>query len=92
MMDTGEPPMTTPFTTTGTLTDATTLTLDVPVPAGGGRVRVTVEPIPVSDPLNLIEFFDQLERDQAARGHVPMTREEIDAFMREERAGWDHRP
>lgn len=83
--------MNAPFTTTGTLTDATTLTLDSPAPVGG-RVRVTVEPIPVASPLNLEQFFEQLRKDQQARGHVPMTREQIDAFMREERAGWDHRP
>ncbi|MCU0703454.1 MAG: hypothetical protein MUF18_05700 [Fimbriiglobus sp.] len=83
--------MTPPFTTTGTLTDATTLTLDSPAPVGG-RVRVTLEAVAEPDPLNLLEFFEQLERDQAARGHVPLTREEIDAHMREERAGWDHRP
>jgi hypothetical protein len=80
------------FTATGTLTDGSTVTLDAPVPLKAGRVRVTVEPLPPADPLNLIDFFDQLERDQAARGHVPMTREEIDAFMREERAAWNDRP
>ena len=81
------------FTTTGTLTDGTTLTLDTPAPAGSGRVRVTVEPIPAagSDPLNLNEFFEQLRKDHEARGHVPLSREEIDAFMREERAGWEGR-
>lgn len=90
-MDTGGHTMKTPFTTTGTLTDATIVTLDAPAPMGG-RVRVTVEPVIEQDPLNLLEFFDQLRQDQAARGHVPMTRDEIDEFMREERAGWDHRP
>jgi len=84
--------MTPPFTPTGTLADATTVTLDSPAPIGG-RVRVTVESVPDEPkPLNLLEFFDQLRKDQAARGHVPMTREEIDEFIREERAGWDHRP
>ena len=84
--------MATPFTTTGTLTDATTVTLDAPAPVGGGRVRVTVEPLPAAGGLNLTDFFDQLQKDQAARGHVPLTREEIDEFMRQERAAWDHRP
>jgi hypothetical protein len=84
--------MTTPFTTTGTLTDGTTLTLDAPVPVGSGRVKVTVTIVPSPSPLDLEQFFDELRREQQARGHVPMTREEIDEFMREERAGWDHRP
>ena len=91
-MDTGGDAMTTPFTTTGTLTGPTTVTLDAPAPLGGGRVRVTMEPVPVTSPLNLEQFFDELREGQQARGHVPMTREEIDEFMREERAGWDHRP
>jgi hypothetical protein len=51
-----------------------------------------VEPVAEPPPLNLTEFFDQLRQEQQARGHVPRTREEIDAAMREERAGWDHRP
>lgn len=84
--------MTTPFTTTGTLTDPTTVTLDAPAPMTGGKVWVTVGPAPPSSPLNLEQFFDELREEQQARGHVPMTREEIDEFMREERAGWDHRP
>ncbi len=84
--------MTATFTTTGTLTDDKTLTLDTPAPQGVGRVRVTVETIAEPQPLNLVEFFDDLREEQQARGHVPRTREEIDAAMREERAGWDHRP
>ena len=84
--------MNTTFTTTGTLTDATTVTLDAPAPVGSGRVRVMVEPIPDSGPLNLTDFFNELRKEQVARGHVPLTREEIDEFMKQERAGWDHRP
>lgn len=84
--------MSTPFTTTGTLTGGTTLTLDAPVPTGSGRVRVTVEPMADEPKPNWLAVLEQIWADQNARGHVPMTREEIDAFMREERAGWDHRP
>ena len=84
--------MTATFTTTGTLTDGKTLTLDTPAPQGTGRVRVTVEPVAEPPALNLLDFFEELRKEQQARGHVPRTREEIDAAMREERAGWDHRP
>lgn len=84
--------MNTTFTTTGVLTDGKTLTLDTAAPVGSGRVKVTVEPIPQDQPLKLLEFFDELRKDQQARGHVPLTRDEIDAMMAEERAGWGHRP
>jgi len=83
--------MTPAFSTTATTTDGMTLTLDTPAPVGSGRVRVTVEPVAAPQPLKLLEFLDQLQKDQQARGHVPRTREEIDASVSEERAGWDHR-
>ena len=61
--------MTATFTTTGTLTDATTLTLDTPAQTGTGRVRVTVEAMPDEPPsLNLIEYFDQLRKVQQTPG------------------------
>lgn len=84
--------MTATFTTTGTIADGKIVTLDTTAPVGVGRVRVTVEPVIEPPPLNLTGFFDQLRQEQQARGHVSRTREEIDAAMREERAGWDHRP
>lgn len=78
----------------GVLKDATTVILDQPSPVTSGRVEVLVPAPPTDQPPKppLAEFFDQLRERQAARGHVPMTREEIDAVIREEPAGWDERP
>ena len=84
--------MTATFTTTATITDGKTLTLDTPAPVGTGRVRVTVEALAEEPKPKWLEVLDEIRAGQIARGHVPMTREEIDAFMAEERAGWDHRP
>lgn len=84
--------MTATFTTTGTLTDSKTLTLDTPAPPGTSRVRVTVEAMADEPPPKWLQVLDEIRAGQVARGHVPLTREEIDAFMREERAAWEDRP
>jgi len=81
--------MTGSFTATGTLKDGQTIVLDQPVSAPRGRVRLVVEPLDATTarvPLN--EFLDDLRQRQAARGHVPRTREEIDRALQEERAAW----
>lgn len=84
--------MSTTWTTTGTVTDATTVRLNEPLPVSSGEVRVTIEVAEAPEKPGWLQVLEQIWADQKARGHVPMTKEEIDDFMREERAGWDHRP
>lgn len=79
------------YETTGTVTADGTLMLDAPVPLAEGKVRVTVQPEaepPKAKP-SLSEYLEALRQRQAARGHVPMTGEEVDAYLREERESWD---
>ncbi len=71
---------------TGTLKDGNTLVLDETLRIAEGKVRVTVQ---VEPEPTLTEYLEALHARQAARGHVPRTREEIDASLREERESWD---
>jgi hypothetical protein len=81
--------MTGPFTVTGTLTDEKTIVLDQAVTGARGRVRLVLEPLePIASRASLREFLDDLRKRQAASGHVPRTRDEIDRALREERAAW----
>jgi hypothetical protein len=78
------------YVTTGLLKDGVTLLLDQPLPISEGRVRVTVQSVAsgsAQQPLE--EYLADLRARQAARGHVPRSREEIDAQVREERESWD---
>ena len=68
--------MTATFTTTGTLTDGTKLTLDTPAPQGTGRVRVTVEPVAEPSALNLLDFFEELRKEQQARIQQELKKQE----------------
>jgi hypothetical protein len=79
------------YETTGTVTANGTLVLDAPLPIAEGKVRVTVQADaePPKAKLSLSEYLEALRQRQAARGHVPMTGEEVDAYLREERESWD---
>jgi hypothetical protein len=81
------------YIVTGTITDGRTLALDEAVPVRpGGKVRVVVEllpPDPVEAQKALTAFLTDLRERQRQRGHVPPTREEVDAYLREERESWD---
>ena len=66
----------------GTVHADGTLELDERLPLPAGRVRVTVQPFDVPESPDQARFWAMMERiwaDQKARGHVPRTREEIDA-------------
>jgi hypothetical protein len=76
------------FIVTGSLTDAQTLKLDEPFPLTLGKVRVIVELLPHS-PGDYEKFMAELRERQRRRGHVPRTREEIDASLKAERDSWD---
>ena len=79
------------YAVTGTLTDATTVKLDQPLPVSVGKVRVTVEVVSTAPhpKQTLEEYLADLRARQAARGHVPRSREEIDAQVRAERDSWE---
>jgi hypothetical protein len=77
-----------PQTVTGTLTDGRTIVLDRAIAPAPGRVRLVVEPIEEKPRMSLWDFLDDLSRRQAARGHIPRTREEIDRDLGEERSSW----
>lgn len=82
--------MATSYTVTGTVTDGKTITLDEPLPTPGTtRVRLTAVPIESEGAKpSLREFLNDLRRRQTERGHVPMTADEIEAYIRAERASW----
>ncbi len=74
---------------TGELTDDRHVTLDEPVPLAPGKVRVIVEQVAGDTKPDLAAFEQTLRARQAARGHVPRTKEEIDAYLNAERDSWD---
>ena len=61
----------------GTLQADGTLVLDEKPNLPRGRVRVTVQPSEVQG--DVIDVLRRIHAEQAARGHVPRSREEIDA-------------
>ncbi|HTU22959.1 MAG TPA: hypothetical protein VMG10_33280 [Gemmataceae bacterium] len=65
----------------GTLRDDGTLVLDDKPNLRPGRVKVTVEPMPDYMETEIWQFFERLWAEQRARGHVPRTKEEIDAEL-----------
>ncbi len=76
----------------GTTEDGTTIVLETPLPIRG-RVKVQiVAPTPEqpeSSRKDLWSFLDEIHARQRARGHVPMTPEEVEAYIRESRAERD---
>jgi len=77
------------YEVTGELTDSRHVILDEPIPLTVGKVRVTVEQIPGEAKPDLAAFERSLRERQQARGHVPRTKEEIDAYLNAERNSWD---
>jgi hypothetical protein len=65
----------------GTLREDGTLVLDQTPNLPPGRVKVTVEPVPDYTQTDIWQFFERLWAEQRARGHVPRSREEIDADL-----------
>ena len=65
----------------GTLREDGTLVLDQKPDLPPGRVKVTVEPVPDYKQTDIWQFFERLWAEQRARGHVPRTREDIDAEL-----------
>jgi hypothetical protein len=77
------------YQVTGELTDSRHVKLDEPIPLMPGKVRVVVEQLTNGPKLDLVAFERLLRERQAARGHVPKTKKEIDAYLNAERASWD---
>ena len=73
----------------GELTDNRHVTLDEPIALTEGKVRLIVEVVPGGAKPDLAGFERILRERQKARGHVPPTKEEIDAYINAERDSWD---
>jgi hypothetical protein len=63
----------------GTLQADGTLLLDKKPNLPPGRVRVTMQPLLDITQTDIWQFFERIWAEQRARGHVPRSKEEIDA-------------
>ncbi len=77
------------YQVTGELTDSRTLKLDEAIPLNSGKVRVVIAELEKEPKPDLAAFERLLRERQAARGHIPRTKEEIDAYLNAERDSWD---
>ena len=85
--------MTNAYVLNGTLTDAQTVRLSEPLPVqAGDEVRLTVEVVRTARPrgnaANVLAVLAKIREEQRLSGHVPMTKEEIDAYIKGERDSW----
>jgi hypothetical protein len=70
----------------GTVQTDGSLVLDEKLHLPAGRVRVTVQSIPETnkpDPSRLLALMEHIWADQRERGHVPRSKQEIDAAIDE---------
>ena len=74
---------------TGTLTDDHTVRLDEALPLVPMRVRLVVEPLGPESQRPYQDVIASIRQRQSARGHRPPSREEVDSYLRAERASWD---
>jgi hypothetical protein len=81
--------METTYIVTGTLTDEHTVRLDEALPLAPMKVKLAVEPLEAKAPRPHDEVIAEIRQRQKARGHIPATREEIDAYLQAERDSWD---
>src|SRR5947199_9515119 len=65
----------------GTLREDGTLVLDDKPNLPPGRVKVTVEPVPDLTQTDVWQVLERIWAGQRARGHIPRSREEIDAEL-----------
>jgi hypothetical protein len=75
------------YVVTGILSEDT-VRLDESLPLGQCRVRVTVEVLGAVNQRPHMEVMEEIYERQRQRGHVPRTREEIDADIDAERESW----
>jgi len=78
-----------PEIVTGTLIDDRTVALDKPLTLRPMKVRVTIEPLDEKRrrPYRP-EVVSQIHAAQAARGHRPPSRDEVDHRLKLERDSW----
>ena len=81
--------MQTAYVLTGTLNDDQTVTLDEALPLNSMKVRISIEPLASLQLRPRDEVIAEIRARQKARGHVPRTREEIDADLQIERDSWN---
>lgn len=77
------------YQVTGELTDSRHVELDEAIPLPAGRVRVVVEELSSAAKPDLVAFEQLLRARQAARGHVPRSKDEVDGDLNVERASWE---
>jgi hypothetical protein len=74
---------------TGTLINDRTVALDKPVPLGPMKVRIAIEPLDEKTRrLYRPDVLTNIYAAQAARGHRPPSREEVDRRVQSERDNW----
>jgi hypothetical protein len=76
------------YVLTGTLKDEQTVTLDKALLLSSGRFRLTLEPLEPELRKSYLEVVAGIRQRQSARGHQPLTREEVDAYLNAERESW----
>jgi hypothetical protein len=81
--------MQTAYILTGTMTDELTVKLDEALPLAHAKVRLAIEPLAPAPTLSHDEVIAEIWARQAARGHQPSSRAEVDAYLQAERESWD---
>jgi hypothetical protein len=77
---------------TGSVADATTVTLDEAIPVRKGKVRVVIEVLEPDEKPSYSEVMTLIRARQNERGFVPPQRKEVDASLESERESWDELP
>ena len=73
------------YIVTGSLVGGQTLQLDEALPIAAAKVRVVIEVVEPAAASSYMEVMEGIWADQRARGFVPPTREEVDAYLKAER-------
>jgi hypothetical protein len=77
---------------TGTLINDQTVALDKPVRLRPMKVRVVIEPLEEKRRPYRPDILTDIYVAQAARGHRPPSREEVDRHIQSERDSWESNP
>lgn len=77
------------YEVTGILKDDGTVVLDESIPLKPGPVQVVLKSIETKPRRPISEALAEIRASQEARGFVPPTREEVEEYLRAEKASWD---
>lgn len=78
------------YALTGTIQSPRTVLLDEPLPVSSGKVIVMLQPAEVERPRpQYLETVKRITADLEASGHVPLSTEEITAWVEGERNAWE---